>query len=190
MKRFKNLIEVLAYHSICPLCSAKMSVDRNFNYDENANKAYLKFGATHLTVDCFNNNIIKCDQVMFSGSPIMYSNSSFSDLSGKGVDLRGLKVSCDFCLKYSYLVQVHISLEHNKIVDLVLNSESISIEENTKLYEVKNIYTTEKTEMAIFHTHLSNKRGALDKVELPLVPLDFENPMKTVERIKSLLVFL
>jgi hypothetical protein len=88
------------------------------------------------------------------------------------------------------LIQVHISLEHGRLIALVLNSEAVSIEEGAKLYEVKNIYTTEKTEMSTFHTRLSQQRGALDKVELPLVPLDLQNPLKTVERIKNLLVFL
>jgi hypothetical protein len=170
-----------------------MSTDMDLNYDENSVTAYLKFGSTHLTVDCHNNNIVKINQVVstsFAGGPPIYMASSLSDLSSGGTNIRRLNISCDSCSKYAYLVQVHISLDKNKITSMVLNSESASIEEGAKLYEIKNIYTTEKTEMSTFHTHLSQQRGALDKVELPLVPLDLQNPLKTVERIKNLLVFL
>lgn len=197
MKQFKNLLEVLQYHSKCPFCSGKMSAGWDMAYDENSVKAYLKFGLTTLTVDCYNNNIIECRQTSsynhlpaIGGMVSQYMGSSLSDLSAKGIDIRRLNISCESCSKYSYLIQVHISIEHGRLIALVLNSESASIEEGAKLYEVKNIYTTEKTEMSTFHTHLSQQRGALDKVELPLVPLDLQNPLKTVERIKNLIVFL
>lgn len=193
MKQFKNLFEVLNYHSTCPFCSTRMSSDMDLNYDENSVTAYLKFGSTHLTVDCHNNNIIKqnvVSSISFTGGPTIQIGSSLADLSTGGINIRRLNISCDGCSKYAYLVQMHISLDAGKIVSLVLNSESASIEEGAKLYEIKNIYTTEKTEMATFHTHLSQQRGALDKVELPLVPLDLQNPLKTVERIKNLIVFL
>lgn len=199
MKQFKNLFEVLNYHSKCPFCSGKMSAGWDMAYDENSVKAYLKFGLTTLTVDCYNNNIIECRQTSNNntiygiggiGPAVQYVGSSLSDLSSHGIDIRRLNISCDGCSKYSYLIQIHISLEHGRVVALVLNSESASIEEGAKLYEIKNIYVTEKTEMSIFHTHTSQQRGALDKIELPLVPLDLQNPLKTVERIKNLLVFL
>jgi hypothetical protein len=170
-----------------------MATDMDLNYDENSVTAYLKFGSTHLTVDCHNNNIIKQNivrSITFAGGPTINVGSSLADLSAGGLNIRRLNIACSSCSKYAYLVQVHISLDSNKIVALILNSESASIEDGVKLYEIKNIYTTEKTEMSTFHTHLSYQRGALDKVELPLVPLDLQNPLKTVERIKSLLVFL
>ena len=193
MKQFKNLFEVINYHSKCPFCSSRMHADMGLNYDENSVTAYLQFGNTHLTVDCYTNSIIKIDtvsSVTFAGGPPIFMGSSLNDLSVGGVNIRRINISCDNCSKYAYLTQIHISLDNQKIVALVLNSESASIEEGAKLYEIKNIFTTEKTEMATFHTHLSRQRGALDKVELPLVPLDLQNPLKTVERIKSLLVFL
>jgi len=194
MKQFKNLFEVINYHPTCPFCSAKMSFGWDLAYDVNSSKAYLKFGSTHLTVDYQTNYIIKVDQITstsFTGGPVIqYAGSSLSDFSSSGVDIRRLNVSCDSCHKYGYLIQVHISLEQSKIIALVLNSESVSIEDGAKLYEIKNVFTTEKTEMSTFHTHLSHQRGALDKVELPLVPLDLQNPLKTVERIKGLIVFL
>ncbi len=197
MKQFKNLLEVLNYHPTCPFCSRKMSAGWDLAYDENSVKAYLKFGLTTLTVDCFNNSIIECRQTSnydhlpnIGGMVSQYSGSSLSDLSAKGIDIRRLNMVCDGCSKYSFLIQVHISIEHGRLIALVLNSESASIEDGNKLYEVKNIYTTEKTEMSTFHTHLSQQRGALDKVEIPLVPLDLQNPLKTVERIKNLIVFL
>ncbi len=198
MKQFKNLPEVLAYQSTCPFCSKRMMPGLDMTYDENSVKAYLKFGDSQVTVDCNNNNILECREVSgintlytFQKTPtFQYIGSTMMGLSKSGVDMRRLLVSCEECSKYSYLVQVHLSLEQRKIVGLYLNSETASIEDGARLYEIKNIYATEKTEMSTFHTHLSNQHGALDKVEFPLVPLDLQNPMKTVERIKKLIVFL
>ena len=197
MKQFKNLFEVINYHSMCPFCTGRMHADMDLNYDENSVKAYLKFGTSQLTVDCHNNNIIEIKQASNNGTysfntgiPISFLGSALDSLAATGINYRRLNISCDSCSKYAYLIQVLISLETGKLEGLFLNSESASIEDGAKLYEIKNVYAIEKTEMATFHTHLSRQRGALDKVELPLVPLDLQNPLKTVERIKNLLVFL
>src|SRR5258706_5277246 len=106
MKQFKNLFEVINYHPSCPFCTTKMSFGWDLSYDENSVKAYLKFGSTHLTVDCYTNRIIKADQVVstsFVGGPVIqYMGSSLADFSASGTDIRRLNVSCDDCHKYGY----------------------------------------------------------------------------------------
>src|SRR5258706_12179383 len=113
MKQFQNLFEVLEYHTHCPFCSERMSFSMSLTYDENSVKAYLTIGSSHLTVDCYNNNIIKYDQVSsisFAGGPAIQMSSSLNDLSTGGINIRRLNISCDGCSKYAYLVQLHISL--------------------------------------------------------------------------------
>ena len=198
MKQFKNLSEAISYHANCPFCSSRMSTDMDLTYDENSLKAYLKFGVSKVIVDCATNDIIQYSEqssidTTYSigcGKPAVQSWGAAQGLSTTGIDYRRVNISCDDCYKYGYLIQVIISLKDAKIVGLFLNSESVSVEDGAKLYEIKNIYATEKTEMSTFHQHLSKQRGALDKVEFPLVPLDLQSPMKTVERIKKLLPFL
>lgn len=198
MKHFKNLHEAIQYHERCPFCAGKMVTDMDVTYDDNSHKAYLKFGASKVIVDCVTNDIIQYSEqssvnTTYSigcGKPAIQSWGASQGLSTTGIDYRRVSISCDDCYKYGYLIQVIISLKDAKILGLFLNSESVSIEDGARLYEIKNIYATEKTEMSTFHQHLSKQRGALDKVEFPLVPLDLQDPMKTVERIKNLLAFL
>lgn len=199
MKQFKNLVEALKYHTSCPFCSGKMVTDMDMVLDENSMKAYLKFGASKVVVDCATNDIIQHEESSihdvnyktYSGAPIrQYMGPIGNNLLPNGLNYRRVNVSCDDCLRYSYLVQILVSLSDKKIIGLFLNSETVSVEDSAKLYEVKTIYATEKTEMSTFHTHVSKQRGALDKVDIPLVPMDLQNPMKTVERIKKLIVFL
>jgi len=198
MKQFQNLIEAIKYHSTCPFCSGKMSTDMDLTYDENSLKAYLKFGVSKVIVDCVTNDIIQYSEqssidTTYSigcGRPAVQTWGASQGLSTNGVDYRRVSISCEDCYKYGYLVQVLISLSDAKIVGLFLNSETVSVEDMARLYEIKNIYATEKTEMSIFHQLTSKQKGPLDKVDLPLIPLDLQNPMKTVERIKKLIVFL
>lgn len=198
MKQFKNLIEAINYHNTCPFCSGKMSTDMDLTYDENSLKAYLKFGNSKVIVDCVTNAIIQYSELSSTnttysigcGKPAVQQWGAAQGLSTNGIDYRRVSISCEDCYKYGYLVQVLISLSEAKIVGLFLNSETVSVEDMARLYEIKNIYATEKTEMATFHQHTSRQKGPLDKVEFPLVPLDLQNPMKTVERIKKLIVFL
>lgn len=198
MKHFKNLHEAIQYHERCPFCAGKMVTDMDMTYDENTLKAYLKFGTSKVIVDCVTNDIIQYSEYSATDTtysigcdiPMVTKMSSLPGLITNGVNYRKINVTCDDCFKYGYMVQVLLSLDSRKIIGLVLNSETVSIENEAKLYEIKCIYTTEKTEMSTFHTHTSKQRGPLDKVEFPLVPLDLQNPMKTVERIKNLLVFL
>lgn len=195
MKQFKNLSEVIAFRPECPFCLSKLSPGMDMVYDENRTIAYLSIGGGQLKVDYCNNSIIEYSHKSNMGysslsGVIVGYNGSGGPLSTNGTDFRSLLISCIDCQKYSYLIQLHISLEQGRIANLILNSEFVSVEDGNKLYEIKNIYTTDKTEMSMFHTHLSKQRGALDKVEFPLVPLDLQNPMKTVERIKNLIVFL
>lgn len=198
MKQFKNLLEAVGHNHYCPFCEDKMSTDIDSVYDENVHKAYFKFGSSKVIVDCVTNDIIQYSEGSSVETtygigcdvPIVQKTLSLPGLITNGINYRKINITCGDCCKYGYLVQVLISLEHRKIVGYFLNSETISVEEGAKLYEIKNIYATGKTEMSTFHQHLSKQRGTLDKVDLPLVPLDFKNPMKTIERIKNLLVFL
>lgn len=197
MKQFKNLFEVLEYQPICPLCQERvMPVSANLNYDENKVIATLTIGNITLVVDCHNNNVLQYSEsssmngVYTIGTQMVTALPSGNYALLKGNNVFRLNMTCDKCSRYGYLTQVHVDGEQYRVTGLFLNSESISIEEGTKLYEVKNVYAVDKTELSIFHQHLSSKRGAVNKIEFPIIPLDLQNPMKTIDRIKNLIAFL
>jgi len=197
MKQFQNLFEVLEYQPTCPLCKSRvMPVAANLNYDENRVIATLTIGNITLVVDCHTNKVLQYSessnlhQIYTIGSQIAYQVPTGNYNLLKGNNMFRLNMICDKCSKYGYLTQIHVDGGEYQVTGLFLNSESLSVEDGTKLYEIKNVYAVDKTELSIFHQHLSSQRGALDKIEFPLVPLDLQNPMKTIERIKNLIAFL
>ena len=175
MKEFKNLHEAFGHRALCPFCKQKMGISYvKLDVSEDKEKVTLVTGSTSFIIDCMSNAI--------------YQMSDPSVLNG--LFIFSVMVICNDCLKYSHILQVHADIGKMEVAKVVLNSESISIEEEARLYEIKNIFVAEKTEMSTFYAQTSHQRGPINKVQLPLVPMDFENPMKTVERIKGLLVFL
>jgi hypothetical protein len=199
--RFYNLDEASHYRDTCPICKDRVrSEDMDFRYEYQQIVAKFNLGDTTLEVDYHSNAILNVtqhtsyDRIYTIGSNT-YSGmvpQSHRSLHKTGIDLISMRMACanKNCGRYRYLVQVHTSLEQNRLVALVLNSETLSIEDNAKLYTIKNIYTTDKTELEVRHTHVSHLHSPQDKIEYPLIPLNIEEPLKTVERLKKLTVFL
>ena len=202
MTKFYNLDEAFGFRRYCPCkhCSHTLFPEgATIKYGENYREVQLSVHGNTLTVNLHSNEVISYrDQdddhkrYSMSMSTLMYASPSRKlwSLSKSGTDMFPLVVSCNNCHGYSYVLQVHVALDQGRIVKLVLNSESMSVEDMAKRYTIKNIYTTNKTEMEIRHTHVSQVHEPQDKIEIPLVPLNVEDPMKTVERVKKLVVFL
>lgn len=114
--------------------------------------------------------------------------SSHPQTSGfKYLALRG---SCTDCYKYDWVVQLVVGLEPLKLMEVVFNSETVIFQaEAGERWELKNIYTTRKT----IYTHFAPPRlGTIvheAKQDLPLLPLNREDPAKTLKRVKNLLIF-
>jgi hypothetical protein len=199
--RFYNLDDAQKYRPECPLCHGKVrSEDISFKYDYQRIIAKFDLGDVSFSADYNTNELIDVtehssyDKVYMIGSQT-YSGMvphSHRSLHKTGTDLVSTVMACSNkeCGRYRYLVRIHVSVELNRLVGLVLNSETLAIEDGAKLYTIRNIYTTDKTEMEIRHTHLSHLHKPQDKIEYPLIPLNIEEPMKTVERLKKLTVFL
>ena len=199
--RFYNLDEAGHYRTNCPLCKDRVrSEDMSFRYDYQQIIAKFELGDVTLEVDYHSNLICNVSQrssydkiyTIGSGTYSGMTPSSHRSLHTTGTDLISARYACvnKECGRYRYLVQVHCSVEQGRLVGLVLNSETMVIEDMAKLYTVRNIYTTDKTEMEVRHAHVSHLHGPQDKIEYPLIPLNIEEPLKTVERLKKLTVFL
>jgi hypothetical protein len=197
--RFYNLDEAFSYRRSCPLCREPVfPIDVNMKYDYDGTKADFTVGESTFQVSCSSNELTyhtrrnQHDQMVTFGASQSYigmTRSSYG-LHNGGTDIFKMEMRCHKCERYRYVVQVHLSLDEKRITDLVLNSEAVIIEDGAKLCTIKNVYTTEKTELIVRHQHVSQYHEPLEKIEFPLVPINLEDPRKTLERIRKLVVFL
>lgn len=202
MTAFYNLDEAFSYRRYCPCkhCSHSLFPESaTIKYGERQREVEFAIGETTLTVSSHSNTILSYAEARkdvgvygVGHSSLMYASPSrhLLSLSKNGTDMFPVTVSCNNCHRYNYVLQVHVNLSQGCLLGLVLNSETMAVEDMAKLYTIKNIYTTGKTEMEVRHTHLSQHHASQSKIEYPLIPLNVEEPMKTVERLKKLTVFL
>ena len=199
--RFYNLDEAFSYQRSCPLCREGIyPVEANLKYELDGVKADFTVGDSTFQVNCYSNELTyhsrrsQHDQMVTFGAPQSYIGMTRSShgLNKGGTDIFKMEMRCHNRQfeRYLYVVQVHISLDERRITDLLLNSEHVSIEEGAKLCTIKNVYTTEKTELIIRHQHLSQYHEPVEKIEFTLIPINLEEPRKTLERIRKLVVFL
>jgi hypothetical protein len=108
-----------------------------------------------------------------------------------GVKYLSLVGSCNNCHKYGFVLQLIIELQTLKMFEVVFNSETLTFQTDTmsERWELKNIYTTKKT----IYTHFAPPKPGLliseAKQDLPLLPINREDPAKTLKRVKNLLIF-
>lgn len=185
MKQFKNLDEAFHYHSTCPVCSGTMKT----NYSQ----LLTSDGKTTIVFQLKDDSI----EADYYGDDIKWY-SERSTNSQYVLDFFGISIVCDGCSKYSYTLRVCADRPKEKITSIHLNSESLSVEKNDELHEIKNIYSIKRTEYVKFtkveeHTEVLSMSGWLSRrngsISLPLIPLDLSNPEKTIDRIKGLIVF-
>jgi hypothetical protein len=130
-----------------------------------------------------------------SASPLSYNPATWNtSIRTDGHMMERLLIGCERCYQYDYVIQVIVSIKESRITGLVLNSESLTIDEGNATHEIRNVYSFEKTEYNKFinksdNTHKLHNYVGNDTVSLPLIPLDLERPYKTLERIKTLVLF-
>lgn len=200
--RFYNLDEAFSYRRYCPCKNCEHGLfpeTATIKYADNHREVEFDISGNTLAVASHSNEVLwyrehREDHKVYgigSQSPLIYAGTSrrLHSLSQSGTDLFPVTISCNNCHNYQYIVQVHVSLSERRLTGLVLNSETIVIQDMAKQYRIRNLYTTEKTELEFRHTHLSHFHEPEDEMEIPLIPLNIEDPMRTVERIKKLIVF-
>jgi hypothetical protein len=201
MYKFPNLAEALTYHTHCPLCKRHMRINTrdimeaddvylqhrlSFELSWNSDRRehlYIDIPTERVTVEVTHYR----EELAFGTVSSAYSKfgKSFSTLMMGGKLYQGVTLECPKCCKYSYTLQIIINLDlkRPRVMEVLLNSESISLEDNYKVHEIKNVYNLEKTEYSVF-TDNSDKC-----INLPLIPLNVNQPQETLDRIKKLVIF-
>lgn len=192
--KFLSLPEAFCNQSFCPICRETLEFDADVvqewseRYQTNLTTITFKIdGDLSLTVDYDTGNIRRWSQtrylkpihVMGTNIPIDY-NFARQTVS---TNIFGVHLSCCICHQYRRIFKMHIY--NDKITHLILNAEHLSVEKDGNLYEMKNNFVRETTDYTPFDAGKSDGKHC----SLPLIPFDLQNPNKTLDRVKNLVLF-
>lgn len=132
-----------------------------------------------------------CNSALEFGDPEQTEDtliSTFSNLKPpwRGSVMIGLTIKCNKCLQYSitFNVRCRSGQDGNKIENVLVNSEEVSIEIDDVLYEIRNVYSLNETEFSSFV-------GKEDRVRsvFPLIAENMNDPYNLLTKIQKLIVF-
>lgn len=208
MKEFRTIQDALDYRVECPICNSRLCIDKNevdMRLDTDYKRPTLTWSSpdSKLCIDLETNAVLSYTLTR-SMSPVygIGSNAPLSYIAGQnrinitsdGHLMERIVVGCEDCHQYYYVLQVVVQTKPARLEALFLNSEFLAIDERGTTHEIRNVYSFEKTEYNRFinradDTHTTSHYIGDNTVSLPLIPLDLENPHKTLERIKTLVLF-
>lgn len=196
IKTFENIKS--AYSGSCRICNTPIQESLSNQFDwENEHRDFIKLNLPDNDLIIFDQNTgtitdfsitetantRKC--MTFGMSPLNFVGPPHIKYSiYDGVLAVGHNISCTNCHMYDYTLQLFVNLDYWKVTKAILNSEFVTIDEGEHVYEIKNVYTLEKTE----YTHIA--QGIHGKtLILPLVSNSMKRPKDVLKRVKSLLLF-
>lgn len=205
--KFHLIRQALEYQSHCPICSSPMLIDDHYaeaKTDWQDGKQTLKLiwrseDGEKMVLDPDSSHIVFVEKFFapeyvtgtnYGGQPSLKGAKKIYD----GHLYERMGMTCDDCCKYHYLVKFVIDVGMKTLIDIELNSETISLEDGKgTIHEIKNIYPIKETQYAYFpkgdRIYLDGTHVGEKSISLPLIPLDVYNPTKTLERIRTLVLF-
>lgn len=200
MKKFTSLSEALAHKPTCPCCHENLSFDADVVSKTNSSgfddiTITFNFENTLLEVDyvtghvkkyCETRSLEKVYRTDHEKPAYIYGN--FQPFA----NIFGATVSCHSCRDYRYLLQIHTSKE--KITDIYLNVEYLSLKDSSgTLHEIKNNFFVKTTEYTYFRPYPKGSKSSgfeiNNTITLPLIELSASDPQKTLNKIKTLIIF-
>ena len=151
-----------------------MRIDNRDDIINDGNSNVLNYGNKEFTI-CLNirDNTIKLlsHENEMDGMPIqIYSGH----LIGR------LIMYCD-CNEYECFFAIKINLKDPLLEEISLTSETIEINDDKgNCCRIKNTFSTGQTDC-----HMNYDKF----ITLPIMPFDFKNPIKTIDKIKGLIIF-
>lgn len=193
MKYFSHLTDAIFYRTNCPICKKGLKHQNISDLSFIGEKIILKIDTSIGDAICIDikDDIITAismtrDSVDINeGTTYKYSAFASTDYSIYNNMLSSfITISCNECEQFLYRVQIQINLTNLKITNIFLESEFVSIVEDSTVYEIENIYEKQETHYSAIYSDSNDKFFSI-----PLIPLNLDNPHETLNRIKKLLVF-
>lgn len=200
MIQFYSLNQALDYRRCCPVCQTRLLVDESefaerveYPNGHHYRRYAFRLDRQHSDIIYINpfTNEVELKLVQPSYASPTYGDSTFyigkvpSHRNYSGLMYLGITSSCPQCCQFSYTLRLRVDLSACRLIGTFLNSETISLEDKNITHEIKNVYATGQTEY--FYTKEDSRKEKA--ITLPLIPLDLDNPKKTLERIRTLLIF-
>lgn len=211
---FYNLQHAFDFRPHCPFCSDRMLIEGRYKIETSFNdRLYtvsktVRHDSTRITwrtqdgeeiVFNPNDSAIEIvyhysNDVTVDGS-IGYASARFNPSHTNIYDghlYEKMRFKCDNCGDYEYMVQIIIDVGKKSIDDIVLNHEKIEWKDNNnQIHRVRNVYTYDETEYTTFYPGDCKYGKVKDykQTTLPLIPLNLDEPQKTIDRIKTLVLF-
>jgi hypothetical protein len=199
MKQFHSFKSALEYQERCPLCQGfthindrDLAADIGYDYRGEGQRVTFYVNRREDDTITINPATDEVELILANRMPDkIYDATTHSITTAQpslpiynGKLLHALTIDCKNCCQYSYTLQLHFDLAEERLTGIFLNSETLSIENDAIVHEIKNVYSAEETRYTYFL-----KDGVEKSSILPLVPLNLTNPNETVSRIRKLLVF-
>jgi hypothetical protein len=106
-----------------------------------------------------------------------------------------IEIGCQNCIdknkweRFAYSIDCTIDFSTMMVAKSVLRSEIISIEDKKGSYEIENRYSHVITNYWFRPPHPDPAIANLQRISIPLIPLNLTNPHETIARIKKLALF-
>lgn len=189
---FNTIKQALTYRKQCPLCKNKLNIHRGASNDlliYNHRILKVRDGSTEATLN------IETDQVTFEytvSEEFHLSSRNYSSTKrtlpliypASGKLIIGFNLECYLCHQYYYNTAFHIDTGEKRFHFATLNSEWIEIEDGPDVLGIHNIYATGITKYSHYFAD-----GSVKECEIPVIPLNVENPKETLARLKKLIIF-
>lgn len=177
---FKKIRDGINYRTHCPFCKEELFInERDASIVYKNKQPLLKFnlmGDDNLLINLVTEEVF---------TELRQNISSYGYFN-YGVNYHGINIECNNvdCGLYDFTLQIQTNIDKCKINYIILNSERVAIEDDSGiLHEIKNIYVNDITE------HSYHRESESKTQNLPIIPIDFDNPLKTIQRIKKLIIF-
>jgi hypothetical protein len=194
---FHNLRDAINYHLYCPLCQDKMLINdryveirKDWYDDQHCIKFVWTVNDTEIIVDLdtnqfdMNSKYYRPDYGVgeYVGTSPKYSYNPHN-CTINGILYSGLGLNCGGCKQYHYVIKLVGVLETRLLTKIELNSETITVMDDSVVHEIKNIYSTGITD------YRTIDQEDVKTISLPLITINFNNPWKTIDRLKTLTLF-
>lgn len=182
---FSSVLDALKYRQVCPLCFTTLT------FDDRDHQVINNDGILTLEINGIDSSISidLTTQFCVINQTMVANVNKFEYISG--YHYFRLSLDCSRCEYYNITFQLigFVSGSKCNVQNVVLNSETISLEDidTSYVHEIRNCYTTKKTEYTYYPKVGSAKEDK--SYTFPLILLNLEDPYHTLRKIKTLLVF-
>jgi hypothetical protein len=206
--KFKNLRDAINFRSHCPFCAERLVVgdryaEQKTTFDiegKNLVRIVWRTQDNEEMIFDVDSGFVEIlykfsnDYLIYTGVDAVVNRGRPARRIYDGHLYESMKFICQSCNAYEYMIQICIDMSDRFINEIVLNHEGFCWQDtNDFVHQVKSIYTYDKTQYRYFpkgdKIYLDGVHVEEKSIDLPLILLNLDEPEKTIQRIKTLVLF-